>query len=189
LSRRRVRALAPLVVVAVSVLAGSCTSGESDEEGSAVENTVRWDLAEPTSAADLGTDLQGMVAVNTQGSNGVDVRITMPGGDLVEGMFRQATATDGRDGQIEYVNLVKTGTDAAAEWEDHVERFVERWGGDRAAIDAFLAEARATVEGGGPSEGRFFDGDPQDGYRPSLELRASGPTMRVVVAYFFVVER
>jgi hypothetical protein len=132
--------------------------------------TAHWDLSQPKTPAELGSEFDRVVIVETLGRDGVDTRITLPGGDVVTGSFRTVTANTGTGTAIATVDLT---SDRAADgaWEERIGAFIERFGGDRAAVDEYLATALPAMQRGEVDPEESFPGDARPGYEPWLQLR------------------
>ncbi len=144
---------------------------ETTNSGSGTD-TVRaeWDLSRPRSPRDLGSRFEDVVSAETLGRDGVAVVLTLPGGDVVTGSFGLAIGDAGRDGTISTVKLATTQLHDGA-WDERIDAFVARFGGDRQAISDYLASALPAMERGEVDPGRYFPGDPRPGYAPTLQLR------------------
>jgi hypothetical protein len=143
---------------------------------------AHWDLSKPTTPAHLGSRFDDVVIAETLGREGVDAQIRLPGGDVVSGMFRTVTASTGREATIATVDLASVRLQNGA-WEARIDQFVTRFGGDRAAIDAYLDEIIPAIAGGAVDPKRNFPGQARPGYEPALQLRPDAEG--VVVNYQF----
>lgn len=131
---------------------------------------AEWDLSQPKTPKDLGSRFDDVVSAETLGRDGVEVTLTLPGGDVVEGSFGLAIGDTGRDDTISVVKLATTQLHDGA-WEERIDAFVERFGGDRQEIADYLASALPAMERGEVDPGHYFPGDPRPGYTPTLQLR------------------
>ena len=133
-----------------------------------------WDLSSPRTPAELGGRSADVVSAETLGRNGVDVRITLPGGDAVSGAFGLVTGdSGGGGGPVRHLSLATTHLHDDG-WEPYVEAFVEQFGGDQGAIRAYLDSALTAVDAGQVDPGRYFAGDA----RPRLSTGAADPAER-----------
>lgn len=151
--------------------------------------TVRahWDLSSPVTPGDLGSRHDDLAVAETLGRDGVDTEITLPGGDVVSGMFRTVTATTGREDTVSAVHLASVRQQDGA-WEPRIDEFVTRFGGDREAIDAYLDEIIPAIEAGGVDPEQSFPGDARPGYEPSLQLRPDDEGVVVSWSFFLTPE-
>lgn len=131
---------------------------------------VVWDLSEPQTPKSLGSRFDDVVSAETLGRNGLDVAITLPGGDVVTGTFGFVTGDAGRDGTITTVKLATTQLHDGA-WQEPIDAFIDRFGGDRQAVADYLATALPAMERGDVDPGHYFPGEPRAGYAPTLQLR------------------
>jgi len=144
-----------------------------------------WDLSSPRTPAELGGRSADVVSAETLGRNGVDVRITLPGGDAVSGAFGLVTGdSGGGGGPVRHLSLATTHLHDGG-WEPYVDAFVEQFGGDQRAIRAYLDSALTAVDAGQVDPGRYFAGDTRPDYQPSLQIRPSADG--VVVAWQFTL--
>lgn len=201
--RRRARSLAVvgpavvLVVVTTIFLAGCTTSPSeppaSSSQGNLMRNTtdtaapdlVQWDFSSGPVARELGGLSADVVSAETLGRNGVDVQITLPGGDTVTGAFGLVTGdSGGGGGPVRYLSLATTHLHDGG-WDTYIDAFVEQFGGDREAITAYLDSALAAIDAGRVDPGRHFPGDARPDYEPTLQIRPSADG--VVVAWKFTL--
>ena len=131
---------------------------------------AHWDLSRPTTPAALGSRHDDVIIAETLGDEGVDTRITLPGGDVIEGMYRTVTAKGGRTDEITTVDVTSVRLSDGA-WEPRIDALVERFGFDRAAIDAYLATALPAAAAGDIDPQENFPGTPRAAYEPSIQLR------------------
>lgn len=200
-ARRRWPAPAGLWLVLVALTActaGTATStstGASDPvstRGNQMTNTasqelVRWDLSSARTPGELGGRSDDVVSAETLGRNGVDTRIVLPGGDTVAGSFGLVTAdSGGGGGPVRYLSLATTQLHDG-DWDSYVDGFVDEFGGDRAAVTAYLDAALPAMAAGQVDPGRHFAGQDRAGYRPSLQVRPARDG--VVVAWKFTLDQ
>jgi len=162
---------------------GSTMTTELDDRTAAEGAT--WDLSTPKTPRELGGRFDDVATVETLGRDGVDVHLTLPGGDVVEGSFGLVTGdSGGGGGPVRYVSLATTQLHDG-EWNDRIDDFVTRFGGDRAAVAAYLDEALPAMEAGEVDPGQHFPGEPRPGYDPVLQIRPD--ENGVVVAWKFTL--
>jgi len=173
----------------LAVLLAGCSGPTNDIQGTQMSSPQRtqqrvdWDLSVPRTPVELGGRSVDVVAAETLGVNGLDVAITLPGGDTATGSFGLVTGdTGGGAGPVRYLALATTALpqDAA---DASIDSFIERFGGDRAVVTAFLDEIRPGPATGDIAPGRTFPGDDRPGYRPALQVRPA-PTGLVVAWHF-----
>lgn len=146
---------------------------------------AHWDVSSPVTPKDLGSRFDDLVVAETLGNNGVDTEITLPGGDVVSGMFRTVTGRTSRDANIAVVDLASKREEDGG-WDARIDEFIERFGGDRVAVDAYLDEIIPAIEAGGVDPEQSFRGDVRPGYEPVLQLRPDREG--VVVSWSFFLE-
>jgi len=164
------------LVLALAVPLGAACAADPPSKGADPVTTqtdsaqAHWDLSSPTTPTALGSRHDDVIIAETLGEEGVDTRITLPGGDVIDGRYRTVTAKTGRSDDISTVDVTSVSlTDGA--WEPRIDALVERFGFDRAAIDAYLATALPAAAAGDIDPQENFPGDPRPGYEPSLQLR------------------
>jgi hypothetical protein len=145
-------------------------SEPTEEEG----EQVIWDLTTTPSVADLEGSLGREAILSVLGSNGIELRLVLPGGDIVELPWATAVASSDLSGQVDQVDLSTTAETDPDMWNARIDEFVERYGGDRAEIGEWLDAAILAVASGETVTGRNFEGDPQPTYRPQLSVRPGG---------------
>jgi hypothetical protein len=155
--------------------------------GTASPELVQWDLSTAPTPRELGGRSADVVSAETLGRNGVDVHITLPGGDTVSGSFGLVTGdSGGGGGPVRYLSLATTQLHDGA-WDTFIDDFVNEFGGDRDAITAYLDSALPAMAAGQVDPGRHFPGDERAGYSSSLQVR---PALDgVVVAWKFTLGR
>lgn len=144
---------------------------------------AHWDLSTRVTPTSLGSRFDNVVIAETLGNERVDTEIILPGGDIVSGMFRTVTATTGRDGTISAVHLASVRRESGR-WAIRIDEFVTQFGGDRQAIDAYLAEVLPAVAVGEVDPEQSFRGDARPGYEPSLQLRPDAGGVVVSWSFF-----
>ena len=175
--------LSLLAVVSVACTVTAQTEG-NDPVG---EGPVVWDLRSTTSAADLEGSLGREAILSTPGRNGVELRLVLPDGEMVELPWADALAVEGGNGRILKVSLGAMAESDPGAWDSRIDGFIERFGGDRAEIDGWLDAAVTAVAGGETVSRRSFAGQPRSGYQPKLSigLGGSGASTAVVVDWRF----
>jgi hypothetical protein len=172
----RTRRLAAASVLALAVPLGAACAADPPSKGAEQMTSqtdtaqAHWDLSTPTTPTALGSRHDDVIIAETLGDEGVDTRITLPGGDVIEGMYRTVTAKNGRTDDITTVDVTSTRLSDGA-WEPRIDALVERFGFDRAAIDADLATALPAAAAGDIDPQENFPGEPRPEYEPSLQLR------------------
>ncbi len=164
------------LLLALAVPLGAACAADPPSKGADPVTTqtdsaqAHWDLSRPTTPTALGSRHDDVIIAETLGEEGVDTRITLPGGEVIEGRYRTVTAKTGRTDDISTVDVTSVSlTDGA--WEPRLDALVERFGFDRAAIDAYLATALPAAAAGDIDPQENFPGDPRPEYEPSLQLR------------------
>lgn len=160
---------------------GSTMTTELDDPATA--ERADWDLSSPKTPRQLGGRFDDIATVETLGRDGVDVHLTLPGGDVVDGQFGLASGdSGGGGGPVRYVSLATTQLHDG-EWNERIDAFVARFGGDRGAVTDYLDAALPAMEAGEVDPGQHFPADARPGYEPVLNVRPD--ENGVVVAWKF----
>jgi hypothetical protein len=146
-----------------------------------------WDLSTPRTAEHFRGEFDDLIAIETFGRDGIDMQLTLPGGEVVRGKFGFAIASEGAAGALTSVSLSTTDRYARNDWQTHVSTFIHRWGGDADAITKYVEQVRA---GGGDElyTNQSFLGKFNGLYNVALDRRpVRGDTLSFVVEYRFTL--
>jgi hypothetical protein len=183
----RVRRLAA-VVAAASVVAGAPACTSDDDSGGDDMTELRWDLRDPTTTRDLGSDSDQMVNVRSPRGELLDVEIELPGltyrgaHDMVTAVPEQVELS-GPPQPVAEVILYDVDVESVEGLRPILQRFERDWGftaADCAEVRAFLdeAETRMAEAGGDPmavdwglTQAVSFAGEPRNGVEPGIVVR------------------
>jgi hypothetical protein len=143
----------------------------TDVDDSTTADRADWDLSVPRTPRELGGRFADIATVETLGRDGVEVHLTLPGGDVVTGSFGLVTGdSGGGGGPVRYVGLATTHLHDG-EWNERIDEFVAQFGGDRQAVADYLATALPAMQAGEVDPGQHFPGDARPEYEPVLQIR------------------
>jgi hypothetical protein len=180
--------------LAIATLGLAGLMGCSDDGGS-----VTWDLSEPTTPADLGSDVDDFAQEGGPGDGDVEIEITFPSGETVSGTYRQAVAYAGPDGTVNQVELSPDLVESVGDIEAAADEFVAEWGmspAEEARMQAFLGEVASAADeagqlSGAPLQDRgrsrvgFFDGEERDGIAPAFGVDVGEGSATLIVQLGF----
>lgn len=132
---------------------------------------VEWDLQVERESVEL-KGFRGRQAFLEMPDNGIDLRLVLPGGEVVDGRWTSTSAMvdPGADIEVSKVTLVSAAEAGAPLQKGRIDEFIERFGADRDEIEQWVDSALAAAAEGAPTMERRFAGRATPGYVPTLLL-------------------
>jgi hypothetical protein len=140
-------------------------------DGTAAE----WDVSTPVSASALTGGDDGIAILETPGSDGINLTLTLPDGETLQHNWGLVTARDGMNGSVEEIELTLGPNTNRDLWQPRVDAFIAEFGSDRYNITEWIEDSLVHLRYFKDSNAqRNFDGEPRDSYLPAMSIRMAG---------------